>query len=550
MSINIKQVSSLEKIRSFSDIKTEISEKTLLKGEVFSFQQVIYSDSQSEIEVSVDSELKNYIKLYQVKETPMDFPCIAHFSDDDYITKEPGLMPDLLIPLEDQNNFIKVYKDFATIWAEVCLPKDIAPGSYSINIKYNGRTLEVPEGKITESKSISLDILNLELPEQEIKVTQWFHTDCIASVYNVPVYSEAHWDLIDKYMKAATEQGINMILTPVITPPLDTKPGALRPNTQLVKITKSGSSYSFDFSLLKRFIDLAKNNGLKYFEISHLFSQWGLKYSPNIYATENGEEKRIFGWHVPARDESYKEFLNQFLPELTGFLRKEQIIDNCYFHISDEPNLTHLDAYRYAYETVKPLLEGVKIFDALSSLDFYEKGLVSIPVTATNHIDPFLEKNIENQWAYYCCEQGDKTANRFLAMPSYRNRILGLQLYKYDIKGFLQWGFNFYYSQLSVFKINPYVTTSAEKSFPSGDPFSVYPGANGPLPSLRAKVFKEALQDISLCRLLEKYIGKENVVKFIEDKAEMEITFSKYPRNSVFSLDLDKAIKNELKKYI
>ena len=37
--------------------------------------------------------------------------------------------------------------------------------------------------------------------------------------------------------------------------------------------------------------------------------------------------------------------------------------------------------------------------------------------------------------------------NRFIAMPSGRNRVGGFLLYKYGINGFLHWGFNFYYSQ-------------------------------------------------------------------------------------------------------
>ena len=100
-------------------------------------------------------------------------------------------------------------------------------------------------------------------------------------------------------------------------------------------------------------------------------------------------------------------------------------------------------------------------------------------------------------------------------MPAYRNRILGLQMYKYDIKGFLHWGYNFYNSQLSKFQVNPYVTTSAAMAFPSEDPFSVYPSAKGPLASTHGRVFAQGLQDIQLCRMLEAQIGKQAVVELL-----------------------------------
>ena len=117
-------------------------------------------------------------------------------------------------------------------------------------------------------------------------------------------------------------------------------------------------------------------------------------------------------------------------------------------------------------------------------------------------------ENMEFRAAHGCYDLEKKVGNRFLAMPSYRNRILGLQLYKFDIEGFLQWGYNFYYAQLSRGLINPYLTTSSEKAFPAGDPFSVYPVKDGAAPSLRAVIFKEALNDVEVCRKLEQYIGK------------------------------------------
>ncbi|MDP4132547.1 MAG: DUF4091 domain-containing protein, partial [Bacillota bacterium] len=145
-----------------------------------------------------------------------------------------------------------------------------------------------------------------------------------------------------------------------------------------------------------------------------------------------------------------------------------------------------------------------------------------------------LSHKVDNQWIYYCCGHHYKVSNRYLSMPSYRNRIMGLQLYKYKLKGFLQWGYNFYYSELSNYEINPYLTTGAEGRFPSGDAFTVYPGKNGPYLSIRALIFYEGLQDISALRLLEKKVGRKKALEIVVDAANMDITFEDYPRNSEF----------------
>ena len=107
-------------------------------------------------------------------------------------------------------------------------------------------------------------------------------------------------------------------------------------------------------------------------------------------------------------------------------------------------------------------------------------------------------------------------------------------MYKYNIKGFLQWGFNYYNASCSSYKINPYLTTSGDKAYPSGDPFIVYPGKNTVYPSIRGEVTFEAIQDMDICFALEKIIGRDKVVKMIDEAAERDLRFDDYPKNKEF----------------
>lgn len=89
-------------------------------------------------------------------------------------------------------------------------------------------------------------------------------------------FSEEHWAIIEKYVQTAVKHGINMILTPLFTPPLDTEVGGERPTVQLVDVESHSDTYIFDFSKLKRWVDMCRNNNIEYFEFSHLFTQWEL----------------------------------------------------------------------------------------------------------------------------------------------------------------------------------------------------------------------------------------------------------------------------------
>ena len=121
-------------------------------------------------------------------------------------------------------------------------------------------------------------------------------------------------------------------------------------------------------------------------------------------------------------------------------------------------------------------------------------------------------------------------------------------MYKYNIKGFLHWGFNFYNSALSKYPINPYVTTSADGAFPSGDGFIVYPGVNDVFGSVRGEVTFRAIQDMNLCFALESLVGRDAVVAMIDRVAGRDLRFDDYPCDNEFFESLCGEMIEEIEK--
>ena len=540
--------SSLAKIFPDEDMTKhpKFKSASALKGERFSFQ-VAYKFAEGwggMLTAEVESELKKYITLRSTELAPVKFT--GYLFDDDMVGTKPGLYPDILN--EYKGEFRLAHNQWRTIWVTVDIPKNCKPGKYAIKV-----TIGFPANpEVVSTETFTLEVIDAVLPPQDLIVTHWFHADCIAVQYGVPVFSEEHWKLLEGYFKSFSDHGSNMLLTPVFTPPLDTEVGGERPTTQLVKVTVKKGKYSFDFSQLDRWIKLAKKFGIKYFEISHLFTQWGAKFCPKIMATVDGKEKRIFGWDVDSDSKEYTGFLDAFLPELVKFLKERKLQKYTYFHCSDEPSIPHLEMYEKAVTLLRKHLKGFKICDALSNVEFYKTGLVSTPIPSENHIEPFVEAGVSPLWTYYCCGQVEKVSNRFLNMTSSRNRILGALLYRYDIVGFLQWGFNFWYSVLSRFPVDVYADTSSDYAFPPGDGFQVYPGKDGkPVESIHHEVFFEGIQDLRALRLLESLIGREKIVKLL-DKATPEgrMTMMDYPRGEEKTLALRKKINDLIKKNI
>ena len=338
-----------------------------------------------------------------------------------------------------------------------------------------------------------------------------------------------------------------MVLTPLFTPPLDTAVGGERPTVQLVEVTEEEGGYRFGFGRLKRYMDLAWECGIRYFEIAHLFTQWGAEHAPKIVVKANGREEKRFGWHTDASSPAYVDFLRQFLLALKEHLRRENRLDRCWFHISDEPPLAAMDSYRRARNSIQEALEGCRTMDALSDIAFYKEGLVPHPIPSNDHVDAFLAEKVPHLWTYYCCGQTTEVSNRMMAMPSARNRILGWQLYRHGIEGFLQWGYNFWFTSLSQRFIDPYAVTDGGEAFPSGDAFIVYPGEDGrPVPSIRQLVFHEALQDMRALQLLESRLGREAAEQWIDQACEEPLTFRRYPRHTDWILDTREKLNRAL----
>lgn len=533
-----RTLSSLSKVFADMPLKDQaFARGSALRGEVYSFQVAYRANARlRNVQIDLKGPLAKASRVRTVDLMPCELPYLIW--DKGMTRREPGLYPDLLSEVP-QSGLELLPDQWRSLWVTVKVPPGTPPGSAKFDLTFTH------EKKVIGKAAHTLSVARAKFIPSPLIQTQWFHSDCLATFYGVSVLSEAWWHRVAQFMKNAVEHHINMILTPLFTPPLDTKVGGERPTVQLVGVKRSGSKYTFDFKNLKRWIQVANHAGVKYFEMSHLFSQWGAKFAPKIEVTQNAKVVKAFGWHTPATGSAYRHFLDQFLPALVAFIDREKIRPRCYFHVSDEPYLDAVESYGSAVAIIRKYVGDFPIIDALSNVDYYKKGLVLKPVPANNHIEPFVEAGVKGLWTYYCVSQFKEVPNRFFNMPSARNRIMGPLLYKYDIEGFLHWGFNFYHRQYSVGPVNPFQNTDAGFGFPSGDSFLVYPGETGPLDSLRHEVHREGIQDLGALRQLEKKWGRAKTLAFLEKGLNKPLSMTVYPKDPQWILGLRRKI-NEM----
>ena len=553
--LKTKIISSLSRVFLDSSIDdfNALERASALKGEKLSFQVVHVREMEPGESIyayrelftpKFSGELAKYVTVREVKNVGVDLPIIVGDSDEYYERTTPGLYPDVLSATHYGGQTIAKTAFPTSLWVDIDIPADATcTGETELKVEMVNEA-----GEVKTTNVLTVDLINAALPEQELILTQWFHCDSLAHYYDVEVWSEKHWQIVENFARAAHRNGINLLLTPTFTPPLDTQVGGERLTNQLVGVTVENGKYSFNFDLLDRWVDMCDRIGIKYLEIAHLFTQWGAKHAPKVMATVDGEYKKIFGWETDATSPEYVGFLRTFIPAFLEHMKKTGNDKRCFFHISDEPQMDHIESYRAAKSSVEDLLEGYVIMDALSDYDFWKLGIVDLPIPCNDHIKPFIENNVPNLWTYYCCGQRVNVSNRLIAMPSWRNRSIGMQMYKYDIVGFLQWGFNFYNNQFSVDQIEPYTDLSGEHWVPAGDTFSVYPGLRGQaIDSLRIVVFFHALQDMRAMKLCESLYSKAEVVAEIEKIMGEELRFDVCAKSEATMLAVRERINEMIK---
>lgn len=395
---------------------------------------------------------------------------------------------------------------------------------------------------------LTLHVIDALLPQSDLFYTNWFHYDCLADLYSVELYSDRYFEILEKHIRNAVKNGMNTLLTPAFTPALDTPVGFERRNVQLVKIKRENGTYRFDFSLLERFVKLALDCGITKIEHCHLFSQWGALSAINIYAEENGETKKIFSWDDPADGAEYTDFLNAYLPEFLAFSKKMGIFDRLLFHISDEPKDFQAESYSRALATVRKHLSGHTVGDALSHYALYEKGLVETPVVSTSFADDFFGR-CDNFMLYYT--GGRPTpglSNRMISSSPQKTRALGFQLFKYRSRGFLHWGYNYYYGRMCHGVFDPAQDPCGYRNMP-GVSYLVYPLFDGSVASsIREIQMRDAMSDYAALKLLESMIGYDETVDLCNQFFGETVTATTLPQSGEQMLAFRARINEEIEK--
>ena len=181
----------------------------------------------------------------------------------------------------------------------------------------------------------------------------------------------------------------------------------------------------------------------------------------------------------------------------------------------------------------------------------------------------FAERMAEQQakgdrmWTYVCNDPDDPYAQMFIDTEGVVQRLMFWQVYQRDIEGFLYWSVNSYgYKEGNAFiqnatPQNPWETTNTKVTTADGKTifgcgFLFYPGkdvrAGLAVPSIRAKIVRDGVDDIEMFYLAEKYLDKEWIVEKTKEGTPTLTEYADGDKYVSLRIEIGNALEAKLKK--
>lgn len=488
--------SSLQRVYPRSAPATQTSfSLTAVRNHNVSVQLVAHNSTSAvlpaQAAIADDADLN--VRVRRVGNVPMDHLTPGTRKEElEGFDHLPGLVPDPLLP--ETAASIAPFEN-AAFWVSVNIPAHASPGPRNL-------TFTVKTGADTVTTlTAAIDIRDVLLAKRKnFPVTHWWRPDCIFLHHKHAPLSDEFFATTEKYMRNLVEHGNNMLFVPT----LENRREDFKQPMQLLLITRNGDKWNFDFQHVRRLVNMGKKLGFEYYEFPHIWLYWGVKFATPVYLTDNGTYTRVWSGEADGYSPDFLNFLKQYLDALHQFLQEEDILDVSYYHLSDEPNSGGPDAIE-RYEKARKILHDYapwmdgKVMDALSDINYAKKGITDIPIPLVDTAKPYLDAGIPH-WVYYCCGPTGDHLNRFMDTPLAKIRMSGWLFYRMKANGFLHWAYNYWFrletdQMMDVYR---HGDSGLYPGIPYGDPFVVYPGADGPVDSIRWEIFAESLQDYAL----------------------------------------------------
>ena len=385
---------------------------------------------------------------------------------------------------------------------EPILGDHLVPGAQAValRVRLRGRlgsgrrtvVFSLSQGGRTVALPFKIRVHDVTVPpvgRDGFRYTNWIDWYGAMRCHGVRSYwSDSHFDVIARYMRLAAYGRQNVMPVPLF-------------------LKKDGDT-DFDVpdqKLYARFVDLATKEGFFWLEGSHLCGFSNGSWSDNSFRPRSR-------WRSPAEPPAPTNTttsiegaarLARTASALAEMIERRGWRERWLQHVSDEPSTHNAAEYRITAGIVRKYMPGIRLVDAIEipdlagALDVYCPKNYKYELNAADY-EALRTRDTDEIWCYTCNFPGGKWMNRLLDQELVRSLYIPLGCHLFSLQGYLHWGLNRYSPERTPFD------AGFSGNGPAGDRNIVYPGPDGPWPSVRLEAMRQGIEDFELLKMLSR----------------------------------------------
>lgn len=378
-------------------------------------------------------------------------------------------------------------KTSRTGWISIDIPKATPPGTYTGSVTIlNGQ-------KPLKELSLSVVVNNRVLP----RPAQWdFHLDlwqnpyAAARYYQTPLWSQAHFQAMEKDYRMYSRAGGKSITASIIDRPWDGQ--TQDPFHSMVRWTrKLDGSWEFNFDVFDRWVTFMKGLGVTKQINTYSMIPWKLSFA---YFDE--ASNTIKHLDTEPGEPLYQEVWVAMLKQFAAHLKAKGWFDHTYIAMDERP----MEAMMETIKVIRKADTDFKISFAGSLhpelFDQVDDYCLSMEESFPEEI--LKKRTQEGKISTFYTSCAHAAPNSFTFSPPAQTKWYGWYAAKEGLDGYLRWAYN-------SWVLEP-LLDSRFRTWAAGDTYLIYPGGRS---SVRFEMLVEGIQAYEKIRILKTEFRKE-----------------------------------------
>lgn len=371
-------------------------------------------------------------------------------------------------------------------WISIKIPRNVSPGIYSGSLKIRSNK------KILKELPFSIKVNERILPEPKnwaFHLDLWQNPYAVARYYQTDLWSEAHFEALEKEMRHYANAGGKSITASIIDRPWDGQ--TQDPFNSMVRWTKAiDGSWEFNFDVFDKWIEFMMGMGVTKQINAYTMIPWKLTFA--YFDAGSNTTKSL---ETKPGEELYEKVWVAMLSSFSKHLKEKGWFERTYIAMDERPMETMQETIKVIHKADKNFkisFAGAKHPELYPYIDDYSLSMES------NFSEEVLEERRNSgkiSTFYTSCSH--PSPNSFTFSSPAETEWYAWHAAAKNLDGFLRWAYN-------SWVLEP-LLDSRFKTWPAGDTYFIYPGGRS---SIRFEKLLSGIQDFEKIRILRNEFEK------------------------------------------